>query len=244
MKFLVFQHIAIEHPGIFRNFMTEAGIGWDTVELDEGEPIPALDGYDALMAMGGPMDVFDEDEHPWLVPEKAAIREAVRERKMPYFGFCLGHQLLADALGGRCERMAEAEVGIMDVELTEKGRDDPLTQGLPARFKALQWHGVAVTRMPEGGVALARSPACAIQAQRVGELAYGVQYHVEMTDQTVREWGCVPAYETSLEQTLGPGALDLFDAECRDNMADFIAASRHLFDNFLGLIRDRRRQVA
>jgi GMP synthase-like glutamine amidotransferase len=244
MNFLVFQHIDIEHPGIFLDFMNEAGIAWDAVELDEGEPIPALDGYDALMVMGGPMDVFDEDEHPWLVPEKAAIREAVRERDMPYFGFCLGHQLLADALGGRCERMAEAEVGILGVELTEAGREDPLMQGLPVRFKALQWHGVAVTRMPEGGVALAASPLCAIQAQRVGELAYGIQYHVEMTSRTVQEWGCVPAYETSLEQTLGPGALERFDAECQANMADFNRASRQLFDNFTGLIRDRGRRVA
>jgi len=224
--------------------MTEAGIAWDAVELDEGEPIPALDGYDALMVMGGPMDVFDEDEHPWLIPEKAAIREAVRDREMPYFGFCLGHQLLADALGGRCERMAEAEVGILGIELTEAGRGDPLMQGLPGRFKALQWHGVAVTRMPEGGVALAQSPACAIQAQRVGDIAYGIQYHVEMTDKTVQEWGCVPAYETSLEQTLGPGALARFDAECRASMADFNRASRQLFDNFLGLMRDPQRRIA
>ena len=239
MRFLVFQHIAIEHPGIFRDFMGEAGIAWDAVELDEGEPIPDLDGYDALMVMGGPMDVFDEDEHAWLIPEKAAIREAIRQRDMPYFGFCLGHQLLADALGGRCERMAEAEVGILGVALTDAGRDDPLMRGLPAGFKALQWHGVAVTEMPAGGVALAQSPACAIQAQRVGDLAFGIQYHVEMTDKTVREWGAVPAYETSLEQVLGPGALERFDVDCQANMGDFNRASRHLFDNFLGLIRDR-----
>ena len=244
MKFLVFQHIAIEHPGIFRDFMTEAGIAWDAVELDEGEPIPSLDGYDAMMVMGGPMDVFDEDDHPWLVPEKAAIREAVRERSMPYFGFCLGHQLLADALGGKCERMPEAEVGIMGVALTDAGRDDPLMQGIAGEFRALQWHGVAVTGMPEGGVALAQSPACAVQAQRIGDLAYGIQYHVEMTDQTVREWGAVPAYETSLEQAMGPGALSRFDDECGANMADFNQASRQLFDNFLGIIRQHGRDAA
>ncbi len=83
MHFLVFQHIAIEHPGIFRNQMTERGITWDAVELDEGEPIPSLDDYDGLLVMGGPMDVFEEDIHPWLIPEKAAIREAVGDRNMP-----------------------------------------------------------------------------------------------------------------------------------------------------------------
>jgi GMP synthase-like glutamine amidotransferase len=233
MHFLVFQHIAIEHPGIFRDLMTERGITWDAVELDEGEPIPNLDRYDALLVMGGPMDVFEEDIHPWLVPEKAAIREAVRERNMPYFGFCLGHQLLADALGGTCERMPAAEVGILDVDLNDQGKVDPLMVGLPISFKALQWHGVAVTRLPQGGVTLASSPVCDIQAQRVGDHAWGIQYHVEMTDQTVREWGAVPAYGDALDAIMGEGALERFDAECQANMADFNASSRSLFQNFL-----------
>lgn len=233
MRFLVFQHIAIEHPGIFRDLMAERGIVWDAVELDEGEPIPPLGGYDALMVMGGPMDVFDEAELPWLVAEKAAIREAVRERAMPYLGFCLGHQLLADALGGRCERMERAEVGILDIEVTEQGRADPLFAGLPGRFQALQWHGVAVTRLPEGGIALARSPMCEIQAQRVGALAWGVQYHVEMTRDTIPEWGRVPAYADSLEATLGSGALAEMERACAAGMASFNDASRRMFDNFL-----------
>ena len=102
MKFLVFQHIACEHPGIFRHMLDQANIGWDAIELDEGQDIPPLEGYDALWVMGGPMDVWDEGSCPWLVPEKAAIRRWVTEIKKPYLGVCLGHQLLADALGGEC----------------------------------------------------------------------------------------------------------------------------------------------
>jgi len=233
MRFLVFQHIAIEHPGIFRDLMRENGIAWDAVELDEGEAIPPLDPYDALIVMGGPMDVFDEVELPWLVPEKAAIREAVRERDMPFLGFCLGHQLLAEALGGRCDRMPAAEVGILDIDVTAAGRVDPIFSGLPDRFKALQWHGVAVTAVPDGGVVLASSPVCAIQAMRVGARAWGVQYHVEVTRDTVPEWGRVPAYARALDATLGPGALEQLERECADRMAEFNAASRRLFDNFL-----------
>ena len=75
MRVLVFQHIACEHPGIFRDFMAEDGIEWQAVELDEGEPIPDLDAFDVLISMGGPMDVWQKDEHSWIKPELAAIRE-------------------------------------------------------------------------------------------------------------------------------------------------------------------------
>ena len=239
MKFLVLQHIDIEHPGIFRDFMRADGIAWDTVELDEGEAIPPLDGYDALISMGGPMDVFEEDAHPWLADEKVAIREAVAERDMPFLGVCLGHQLLAEALGGRVETMAEPEVGIMTVDLTEDGRADPLLAGLDPTVTCLQWHGCAVTALPEGAVSLASSPLCAVQALRVGRHAYGLQYHVELTPTTVADWGAVPAYQDSLERALGPDGLAPFEAEAARNMPSFNRDARILYDNFIGVVRGR-----
>ena len=239
MRFLVLQHIDIEHPGIFRDFMRADGIAWDAVELDEGEAIPPLDGYDALISMGGPMDVFEEDAHPWLADEKVAIREAVAERDMPFLGVCLGHQLLADALGGRVETMAEPEVGVMEVSLTEEGRADSLLAGLDARVTCLQWHGCAVTELPDGAVGLASSPLCAIQAFRVGRHAYGLQYHVELTPATVAEWGAVPAYQESLERALGPDGLGPFEAAAARQMPAFNRDARILYDNFIALVRDR-----
>ena len=83
MRVLVFQHADVEHPGIFRDFLAEDGIAWDAVELDAGEAIPSLEGYDQLWVMGGPMDAWQEAQHPWLVAEKQAIREAVELRAMP-----------------------------------------------------------------------------------------------------------------------------------------------------------------
>ena len=99
-RILVFQHLSIEHPGIFRTFFEEDGHECVTVELDEGETMPDLKDFDTLWVMGGPMDVWQVAEYPWLIDEKSAIRKAVIDFKLPFMGICLGHQLLADALGG------------------------------------------------------------------------------------------------------------------------------------------------
>ncbi|MFO1056984.1 MAG: type 1 glutamine amidotransferase [Dongiaceae bacterium] len=237
MRVLVFQHIAIEHPGIFRDFLAADGVAWDAVELDDGEPIPALGGYDALWVMGGPMDVWQADRHPWLVAEQRAIREAVLERRMPFLGVCLGHQLLGAALGGRVGPMAAPEVGVLEIELTEAGRSDPLLAAMPGRVLGLQWHGAEVAEPPPGAVVLARSPLCAVQAMRVGDRAYGVQYHVELTADTVREWGDVPAYEAALYATLGPGGLPRLDAAAAAAMPAFNRDARRLYDGFMAMAR-------
>jgi GMP synthase-like glutamine amidotransferase len=236
MRLLVFQHIPVEHPGIFRRFLAEDGIAWDTVELDAGEPVPALEAYDALWVMGGPMDVWEEAEHPWLVAEKAAIREAVRDRGMPFLGFCLGHQLLAEALGGTVGPMIEPEVGFMEVELTAGGHRDPLFRGSESVLTCLQWHGAEVKTLPPGAEVLASSSRCPVQAFRAGGRAWGIQYHVEITADTVPEWGCVPVYAESLERAIGEGALEQLGAAAQRVLPDLERSARGLYENFLVLL--------
>ncbi|MFG1298997.1 type 1 glutamine amidotransferase [Xanthobacter sp. V3C-3] len=231
MKVLVFQHVAEEHPGTFRDFMKADGVAWDPVELDAGEAIPDLAGYDALMVFGGPMDVWQEEEHPWLVAEKAAIHEWIASGR-PYLGVCLGHQLLADALGGKVGLMPRPEVGVTQVELTEAGRASPLFEALPPAFPTLQWHGAAVLVLPPGGTILARNDHCAIQSLQVGSRAFGIQYHVELTDSTVPEWGAIPEYRCALEAITGPGGQDLLEEATRTHMPAFRTAAAQLYRNF------------
>ena len=233
MKLLVFQHIACEHPGIFRRFLQEDGISWDAVELDAGEAIPPLEDYGMLWVMGGPMDVWDVEDHPWLIPEKRAIRRWVADLKRPFLGVCLGHQLLADALNGTCGPQRLPEIGILDVGLTEAGKADPVFGSLPHRVKALQWHSVRVAQAPEGAVVLATSDVCPIQAMRVGSNAYSMQYHVELETDTIANWGRVPAYEKALEASRGVGALAALAAEAEPLMDGFIANARTLYVNFM-----------
>ena len=237
MRLLVFQHIDCEHPGRLREHLASDGIDWRAVELDAGEPIPPLEAYDALWVMGGPMDVWDVEEHPWLVAEKRAIRQFVQELGRPYLGLCLGHQLLADALGGTCGPQRPPEIGVLDIELTAEGRADPIFRGMKARQKALQWHSVRVAEPPEGAVVLASSRACRVQAMRVGRCAWSMQYHVEVEPETVASWGVVPAYKQALEATLGPGALGTMAGEAAAQMDDFATVSRQLYQNFMAAIR-------
>jgi GMP synthase-like glutamine amidotransferase len=237
MRILVFQHVAVEHPAIFRDFLSEDGISWDAVELDEGETIPSLDGYDQLWVMGGPMDVWEKSQNPWLVAEKRAIREAVVERRMAYLGFCLGHQLLAASLGGRVGKAAKAEVGVLDVELTEAGRADPLFAGIADSFKALQWHGAEVQAPPPGAIVLASSPLCAVQAMRLGDRAYGMQYHCEILPDTVADWSVIPAYACALDVTLGAGSMPRLREAAAREMPAFNRDARQLYRNFMRAVR-------
>jgi GMP synthase-like glutamine amidotransferase len=236
MRVLVFQHLDVEHPGSFREFWAERGVEWTTVELDAGDSIPPLDDFDLLAVMGGPMDVWEEDQHPWLVAEKAAIRRWVAELEKPYLGVCLGHQLLAVALGGDAAMMAGPEVGLGTVDLTAEGRADPLFAGLPDRLETFQWHGVEVTRLPEGGVALASNGASAVQAMRVGRFAYGLQFHPEIVAKTVADWERIPEYMASLVKALGAEAAGALAGEVLPRLPAFAETARTLEANLAAVV--------
>ena len=240
MRLLVFQHIGCEHPGQLRQFLAADSVEVTTVELDAGDTIPDLDPFDALWVMGGPMDVWDVKACPWLVAEKRAIATWVRELGRPFLGLCLGHQLLADALGGTCGPMSPPEIGVLDVELTEAGRHDPIFAEMAAVQPALQWHSVQVTQPPEGAVVLASSPVCDVQAMRVGRSAWSMQYHVEVEPDTVRTWGEVPEYKVALEATIGPDALPALIEAADDKLDDFVANSQRLYTNFMAAVEQHR----
>ena len=230
VRVLVLQHIACEPPGVFEDVLHERGAELYRVELDEAEPLPDWRPFDAIVAMGGPMSVNDEAELPWLADEKRVIGEAVRGGR-PYWGVCLGVQLLAASLGARVYPGPQPEVGLLPVDLTDEGRADPVFGPVQRELVTLQWHGDTFD-LPAGAMRLASSPAYANQAFRF-ERAYGVQFHLEVSAEMAREWAEVPEYVASLERTLGADGAPAFLAEIEDNADAMRSEGRALFERWL-----------
>jgi len=235
MNIIVLQHIKIEDPGYIKDLMLEDGFKLTTIELDEGEKIPKnLNEFDGMFCMGGPMDTYMEKDYPWLIEEKKRIKEFVKELKKPYLGFCLGCQLLGEVIGGKVVRSNPAEIGIMDINFTKEKASDKLFSEFPDKIKSLQWHSFEVKEIEDNNevTLLASSPITKYQIFKYQNHAYGIQFHIEIKDTTVNEWGCVPQYKKALEDQLGEGALEKFDHSAKENMKVMNNYSKILYNNF------------
>ena len=239
MEVIVLQHIKIEDPGYIKDLMLNDGVNLTTIELDEGEKIPNdLSKFDAMFCMGGTMDTYMEDQYPWLIDEKKRIKEFVVTLKKPYLGFCLGCQLLGEAVGGNVVKSNPSEIGIMDINFSVEKNNDSLFSSFPNKIKSLQWHSYEVNNLQSNKdvVILASSPITKYQIFKYQNHAYGIQFHIEIKDTTVNEWGCVPEYKSALEEQLGEGALEKFDKEAKSNMSQMNNYSKILYSNFKKLI--------
>ena len=239
MNIIILQHIKIEDPGYIKDLMLADGFNLTTIELDEGEKIPDnLNKFDAMFCMGGPMDTFMEKQYPWLVEEKKKIKEFVLDLKKPYLGFCLGCQLLGEVIGGQVVKSNPAEIGMMDINFTKEKEVDNLFSKFPNQIKSLQWHSYEVQGIQnhKDVTLLASSPVTKFQIFKYQNHAYGIQFHIEIKNTTVNEWGCVPEYKKALEDQLGKGALEKFDQSAKDNMKDMNNYSTILYNNFKKLL--------
>jgi GMP synthase-like glutamine amidotransferase len=229
-RLLVLQHIACEPPAAYEDELRAWGADLDRIEVDEGEALPDWRPYAGIIAMGGPMGAYEDERLPWLDTEKRLIGDAVRAG-LPFWGVCLGVQLLAASLGARAFPGHRAEVGVLEVELTPEADADPVFSQLPSRFHALQWHSDTFD-LPAGAVQLARSAAYEQQAFRF-QKAYGLQFHLEVDLALATQWAAVPAYAHSLRELLGDDGLPtLLTALARHESAS-IAHARRLFAGWL-----------
>ena len=235
MEILVLQHINIEDPGYIKDLMIKDGVNITTIELDEGEKIPNnLNFFDGMLCMGGPMDTWMEKDFPWLIEEKKKIKEFVVELNKPYLGFCLGCQLLGEAIGGKVVKTNNPEIGMLDVNFLDEKKKDILFADFPQKITSLQWHSYEVQELEKNKdvTLIASSKETKYKIFRYKNNAYGIQFHIEIKDTTVNDWGCVPEYKSALENQLGQGALEKFDKDAKENMTNMNNYSKILYTNF------------
>lgn len=234
MNFLVLQHVDCEDMGLWEDCCREAGIGLEMVALHREAPIPRPHRFQAVISLGGPMNVYEEETYPFLKAEDDLIRRVVADG-IPFLGICLGGQLLAKAVEARVTRNPVKEIGWHAVELDQPGQRDPLFAGLPDRFPVFQWHGDTFS-LPGEAVRLARSDACQNQAFRFGfgGIAYALQFHLEVTPTMIDRW--VRQYGADLDGTADPAQIcEQAPARC----AALLPVARRVFKNFTRLVQLR-----
>jgi GMP synthase-like glutamine amidotransferase len=172
------QHVPAEGLGAIETWAGRQGAGLSATHLYAGQSLPELDAFDWLIVMGGPMNIYEEEAYPWLRAEKRFIRQAIGAGKV-VLGFCLGGQLIADALGARVARNPQMEIGWFELN-PAADLTPPLERLLPGPLPAFHWHGDRF-ELPEGARLFARSEACDHQGFTYGERVYAFQFHAEIT---------------------------------------------------------------
>jgi GMP synthase (glutamine-hydrolysing) len=227
---LVLQHAGCEPPGVYEDEARDRGVALDRVLLDEHPRLPDWRPYAGIVVMGGAMGAYEDDTHPWLTPEKRLIAEAVAAGR-PYWGVCLGAQLLAASLGARVTHGSRPELGVLPVRLTDAAAADPVFRVAPRQFSTLQWHGDTY-ELPAGAIRLAESDLYEQQAFVIGR-AYALQFHLEVDSELAAEWMAIPAYVEELERLGGAGTPAQMLAELAAIEPESVPLARRLFSRWL-----------
>ncbi len=231
---LVVQHETDCPTGWVGEWLVEAGAELDVREPYRGDDLPpTLDGYGGLIVLGGSMGANDDADHPWLTATKALIREGA-VRRVPVLGICLGHQLCAVALGGEVVRNPRGQqIGVIPVGWTDEAAADALFGAMAEPVRAVQWNNDIVSRLPDGAVLLAETPAGEVQAARFAPTVWGVQWHPEAGHDIIRTWVDADR-DDAAERGIN---VDLHVAAVAEAEQEMRATWRPLADRFLALTR-------
>jgi GMP synthase (glutamine-hydrolysing) len=231
MRVLAIVHQRDTGPGVFPAAVLASGASLDEWFIaEQAEPPADPFGYDAVFTLGGAMHVDHGDRHGWIASELTLLRQLL-DRKVPLLGLCLGGQMIASAAGATPRRAARPEIGWFEVELTPEGADDPLLGPLAPEFEAFEWHSYEFP-LPPDAVPLARTDLC-LQAFRLGELAWGLQFHPEVSTTDLGAW--IDGYRTDEDAVrigLDPDALR---AETEEKIGAFNQLGQDLCTRWLEL---------
>ena len=220
MKILYLQFIDIEGPETLEQFFIGKGYESDIIRLYKGQPLPEnLNAFSAVVCLGGPMNVYEEEKYPHLKWVDILIKDILK-KEIPYLGLCLGSQLLAKASGGKVVKSPREEIGWYQVDLQQ----DPLFEGIDNPLEVFHWHGDMFEISSEAKM-IAMAEGCPNQAFRVGKNAYGLQFHVEITRPSIDTWS--RAYAPDMEERR-QGMLARYD----HIQKKYDAEAQKLYENF------------
>jgi GMP synthase-like glutamine amidotransferase len=230
-KILIVKHAVQEGPGLIGDILRSDEWELEAIELEKGDALPEnLRGVAAVIALGGPMNVYEVEKFPFLDDEERLIRKAIVE-EIPFLGICLGAQLLAKTCGVKVYKSPEKEIGWYKVKTTRGGKQDMLFRNVPERLAVFQWHEDTF-EIPDGSTLLAIGKPCKNQAFKIGSNAYGLQFHIEATPDMVRRWMENESDRNAAQRTLS----DMVKLE-----KVFLEQTGQLLDNFKHIIESSLR---
>lgn len=178
-------HVPFEGLGCIEPWISANGHSATFTPFYQEYQLPDMNDIDWLIVMGGPMGVYDEEIYPWLIDEKKFIREAIDNGKT-VIGICLGSQLIAEVLGSSVYPNKQKEIGWFDIKITNEGQQSPILKGFEEEFPVFHWHGDTYD-LPTGSKLLFSSKVCENQAFLLNEKVLGLQFHFEVTDESMKE---------------------------------------------------------
>lgn len=180
MRIHYLQHVSFENPGSILEW-AKANNGMVTsTQLYNDEALPDVNEFDWLVVMGGPMNIYEEEQYPWLKAEKALIKTAIEANKV-VLGMCLGSQLIADIIGGKVVQNKQKEIGWLPITFSEEAKASSLFAFFPDNPMVFHWHGDTFVELPEAATVIAASAACKNQAFVYQQRVFGFQFHLENT---------------------------------------------------------------
>ena len=235
MKILCLKHISFEGPGTFALWAQARGHELEVVAAYQNKPLPSPETFDALLVMGGPMNVYQDEKYPFLKDEDGLLREVIKKRIL-FLGICLGAQLLAKAQGAKIKKGICKELGWFKVSLTDKGLKDPLLSGMKRELNVFQWHEDEF-ELPRVGELIVEGDFCRNQAFRIGDYAWGLQFHIEATIDMVEKW---MKKDLDSDDILKREAAAKIIKDTFRQSSQFRAQANEIFSNFYQIILKRR----
>ncbi|MEL7833529.1 type 1 glutamine amidotransferase [Fodinibius sp. Rm-B-1B1-1] len=175
------QHVPFEGPGAIKSWAEERNHKLTDTQLYESQNLPSVEGIGALIIMGGPMGVYDEQDYPWLKKEKAFIKECINSQKK-VLGICLGAQLIANALGAKVVTLLEKEIGWFPIQWSSSALNHPMLNFLPPQQMVFHWHG-DMFYLPQNAISIGKSEGCENQGFMLDDYVLGLQFHLEITQE-------------------------------------------------------------